>query len=81
MKDFREIVCHCGGITKGDIFKAAMLGARSIEDVKTLTGKPKQGECESKHPQGICCHPEFQREIDEYLEVLKMMERGLRGHS
>ncbi len=81
MKDFKEVVCHCAGITKGDIFRAVMLGARSIEDVRALTGKTESGMCEEMNPKGVCCHPEFQEEIDESLRVLRLMERGLRGYS
>ena len=81
MRDFEEIVCHCAGITRGEIFRAVMLGARSIKDVRRITGKMEEGDCEQKNPQGVCCHPEFNREIEESLRVLRIMERGLRGFS
>ena len=81
MKNFKDTVCYCAGITKGEIFRAVMLGARSIQDVRALTGKLEEGDCETKNPKGVCCHPEFQREIEESLRVLRLMERGLRGYS
>ena len=81
MKDFDDVVCHCAGITKGDVFRAVMLGARSIKDVRTVTVKLQEGMCEEKNPSGVSCQGEFEREIEDSLRILRIMESGLRGYS
>lgn len=47
-----ETVCHCSGVSKGDILSAARRGARTLADIKALTGACTLGRCKETNPRG-----------------------------
>lgn len=48
-----EPVCWCCGVTKGRIVEAiARQGAKTLNDVKRLTGACQAGRCKELNPRG-----------------------------
>ena len=47
--DLSEKVCYCSDVTAGDIKEAVERGARTLEDIKQMTGACTHcGGCETK---------------------------------
>ncbi|EHM10808.1 NAD(P)H-nitrite reductase [Thermanaerovibrio velox DSM 12556] len=49
------VVCWCSNVTEGDIIRAVEKGARTLEDVKAMTGACTLMRCKELHPEGRCC--------------------------
>lgn len=47
-----EIVCYCSNVTKGQIVEAIENGARTLDDIKKMTGACTVGRCEELNPKG-----------------------------
>lgn len=47
-----EMVCYCSRVTKKDILAAKAAGARSLEDIKAMTGACTVGRCKELNPRG-----------------------------
>jgi NAD(P)H-nitrite reductase large subunit len=47
----RELVCYCSGVSKGQILQAISLGAKTLEDIKALTGSCSVGRCKELNPR------------------------------
>lgn len=70
-----EIVCHCHGLTKGDILAAIEQGAFTLPLVKTMTGAGRGGDCKAKHPAGVSCEVD----IDHLLGIYATPPAGHTG--
>ena len=46
-----EPVCYCSNVSKAEILAARNRGARSLEDIKTMTGACKEGRCQETNPR------------------------------
>lgn len=47
-----ETVCYCSDVTKAEILNAMDNGARSLADIKEVTGACIQGRCKELSPRG-----------------------------
>lgn len=56
---FEELVCWCSGVSKGSILDAIRNGARTMDDIRRMTGACTQGRCKELSPRGRCCSKEI----------------------
>ena len=61
-----EIVCYCNNVTKGQIIEAMDQGARTLSDVRKMTGACTNGNCKVLSPRKTCCSPIIKAVIEEY---------------
>lgn len=47
-----ELVCYCSGVSKGRVREAMASGARTLADIKALTGACSLGRCRELNPRG-----------------------------
>lgn len=47
-----EIVCYCSNVTKGQIIDALEHGAKSLSDIRKMTGACTIGQCKTLSPRG-----------------------------
>ncbi|MBI5523252.1 MAG: (2Fe-2S)-binding protein [Desulfarculus sp.] len=45
------VVCHCSGVTKGQIMEAVSKGARSLAEIKAATGACTVARCGELSPR------------------------------
>lgn len=62
-----DIVCYCDHVTKGEIIEAMKQGAKTLKDVKRMTGACCSCKCEEMNPSGKCCAQDIARVMQEYL--------------
>ena len=55
-----EIVCWCSNVSKQSILAAIQNGARSMDDIRRMTGACTVGRCKELSPRGRCCSIEIQ---------------------
>lgn len=46
-----EIVCYCNNVTKGQIVEALDNGARTVNDIRRMTGACTNGNCKVLSPR------------------------------
>ncbi len=61
-----EMVCYCSKVTKAKILDALDNGAKSLNDVRKMTGACTLGKCKELSPIGKCCSPEIIDIIEQY---------------
>ena len=69
MHENDEIICWCSNVTRGDILKAMDEGARTIDDIKKMTGACTVCNCKEMNPKHICCKGDIRRVMGEYLRA------------
>lgn len=47
-----EKACYCSDVTKAEILRAIDNGARSLAEIKAVTGACTQGRCKEISPRG-----------------------------
>jgi len=47
-----ELVCFCSQVTAGDIRQAMRAGARTMDDIRRMTGACTLGRCKELSPRG-----------------------------
>ena len=61
-----ELVCYCDQVTKGQIIAAMEQGAKTLSDVKRMTGACTSCRCEELNPSGQCCARDIACVMKEY---------------
>ncbi|MDL2313698.1 (2Fe-2S)-binding protein [Bilophila wadsworthia] len=54
-----EFVCWCAQVSAGAIRAAVSNGAKTLDDVRTMTGACIKGDCKNNNPRGRCCSVEI----------------------
>ena len=54
-----ETVCWCSNVSKQSILDAIQNGARSMDDIRRVTGAGIVGRCQELSPRGRCCSIEI----------------------
>ena len=54
-----ETVCWCSAVSKQAILDAVQGGARTMEDIRRMTGACTLGRCKELSPRGRCCSKEI----------------------
>ena len=47
-----EIICYCSHVTRQDILDAMDRGARTLADIRKMTGACSIGNCQEMNPKG-----------------------------
>ena len=47
-----EIICYCSNVTKGQIIKAMEQGAKTLNDIRKMTGACTLHRCKELSPNG-----------------------------
>lgn len=63
-----ELVCYCDNVTKGQILAAMEQGAKTLKDIKQMTGACTSCRCAELNPSGKCCAQDIALVMKEYLE-------------
>ena len=50
-----EIICYCSNVSKGKILEAIANGAKSLQDIRNMTGACTLGKCKELSPTKKCC--------------------------
>lgn len=61
-----EIVCYCSKVTKGQILNALGEGAKTLEDIRKMTGACTLGKCKELSPRRKCCSSVIIEIIEQY---------------
>lgn len=64
--DDQEMVCYCSNVTKGQIWAALDRGAKTLGDIRRMTGACTKGNCKELSPRGQCCSPIILELIEAY---------------
>lgn len=67
-------LCYCKQVIEEDVIKAIEGGARTLEEVKKVTGIGGGGQCKITNPAGRCCSRNYRPYIERELA-----KRGLTG--
>ena len=60
------VVCYCGDVTLGEIRAAIKAGAKSVDDVREMTGACTGNRCEELNPKGGCCETDIEKILAAY---------------
>lgn len=69
-----EMVCWCSSVSKQSILKAIEHGARSMDDIRKMTGACTLGRCKELSPRGRCCSKEIRMLLDAANTEIKENE-------
>ena len=62
-----ELVCYCDNVTKGEIIAAMEQGAKTLADIKRMTGACCSCKCAEMNPSGKCCAQDIALVMREYI--------------
>lgn len=63
-----KYACYCSKVTEEQVAEAVVVhGAKTVNEVNTITGAMKNPHCEENNPLGVCCHKALQKAIDKAL--------------
>ncbi|MEF9839912.1 MAG: (2Fe-2S)-binding protein [Lachnospiraceae bacterium] len=65
--DDQEIVCYCDHVTKGELINAMEQGAKTLADIKHMTGACCSCKCAELNPSGKCCAQDIALVMREHL--------------
>ena len=54
-----ELICYCKNVTKGEVENAILNGAKTLNDIQSMTGACTGNQCKELNPKGICCSGEI----------------------
>ena len=67
MMDNNKMICYCDQVTKGEIIEAMEKGAKTLADIKRMTGACCSCKCVELNPCGKCCAQDIALVMKEYL--------------
>ena len=65
--DNNKMICYCDQVTKGEIIEAMEKGAKTLADIKRMTGACCSCKCAELNPSGKCCAQDIALVMKEYL--------------
>ena len=65
-----EIICYCSNVSKGKILEAIANVAKSLQDIRNMTGACTLGKCKELSPTKKCCSTNIIKIINENIIVL-----------
>lgn len=63
----KETICYCAQVSRGDRILAVQNGARTVDDIRRMTGACTLGRCKEVSPRWRCCSPDIQKLLDAYF--------------
>jgi len=61
-----EIVCYCSNVSKQKIIEAIKDGAKTLQDIRNMTGACTLGKCKELSPKKKCCSS----------DIIKILNQG-----
>ena len=71
-----EIICYCSNVTKAQIIKAMEQGARTLNDIRKMTGACTLHRCKELSPKGTWCSSDIREVMVEYMLEKKKKENN-----
>ena len=65
--DMDKMICYCDNVTKGQIWEAMDQGAKTLADIKRMTGACCSCKCAELNPSGKCCAQDIAVVMKEYI--------------
>ena len=65
MKD-NDIICYCSKVTRGQIYDAISKGAKTLDDIRRITGACTIGKCKELSPRKRCCSPDIMKILNQH---------------
>lgn len=65
--DMDKIICYCDNVVKGQIWEAMEQGAKTLADIKRMTGACCSCKCAERNPSGKCCAQDIAAVMKEYI--------------
>lgn len=65
----QDLVCYCDNVTKGEIIAAMEQGAKTLSDIKKMTGACMTCRCAELNPSGKCCSRDIAMVMKEYWDA------------
>ena len=62
-----QLIFYCDNVTKGQILEAMEQGAKTLADIKRMTGACCSCKCAELNPSGKCCAQDIALVMREYL--------------
>ncbi len=60
-----EIICYCSNVSRGKILEAIANRAKSIQDIRNMTGACTLGKCKELSPTKKCCSANIIKILNE----------------
>ncbi|WP_416337025.1 Csac_0668 family 2Fe-2S cluster-binding (seleno)protein [Desulfitobacterium sp.] len=65
-----KYACYCSKVTEDKVIEAVVKhGAKTVQEVNTITGAMKNSNCKENNPLGVCCHKIIQEAIEKGLKM------------
>lgn len=61
-----EMICYCSNVSKGKILEAISNGAKSLQDIRNMTGACTLGKCAELSPTKKCCSSKIIEILNQY---------------
>lgn len=56
-----QTICYCKQVSRVEIEKAILNGAKTLSDIQKSTGACTGNQCKVKNPSGKCCSEDINR--------------------
>jgi len=56
-----KMICYCNLVTQKEIESAIKQGAKTLSDIKQITGACTGNQCKELNPSGKCCSGDINR--------------------
>lgn len=60
-----EIICYCSNVSREKILEAMANGAKSLQDIRDMTGACTLGKCKELSPTKKCCSTNIIKILNE----------------
>lgn len=64
-----EIICYCSNVSREKILGAMANGAKSLQDIREMTGACTLGKCKELSPTKKCCSSNIIKILNENTVV------------
>ena len=64
-----EIICYCSNVSKSEILKAIIDGAKTLQDIRNMTNACTLGKCKELSPKKKCCSSDIIKILNENIIV------------
>ena len=64
-----EIICYCSNVSMEKILEAIANGAKSLQDIRNMTGACTLGKCKELSPTKKCCSSNIVKILNENTTI------------
>ncbi|HCA40366.1 MAG TPA: (2Fe-2S)-binding protein [Aminobacterium sp.] len=69
-------VCYCKNVNKQQILRAITNGAKTLQDIQSMTGACTGNQCATLNPSGICCSKDINELLAIYIPIFEKLSSG-----